>query len=466
MLKRVLLIIFILCINNIRGIATERIIKLNLDKCIKLGLNRNYDLKYYRIEQLMRKKLISEKWRAFLPLLAIEYGNSYLILPYQEDTRLNTLKFKISQPIYQGGRYYAEYKTAQIDYKVNSKLYRLLINNIKATIQKQYFSLIVQKEILSIQKKLVEHARIQRDFAVEENKLGMLTSIDLAEIEARFNKTQLDEIKAKNKLVEEYNKLKKILYLDWREKIVIDETIISNFTCRKLDKDLKSLIQYAYNNRKDLLNQYADLLKSIYNYKINKYYYLPSILLNFEYTLSGEKFYPFSREWSIGLQFDFIYGGSSFSSSGSYSRDINKEGRSISSTSSLSPFSDLSFIRSYIQAEADLKTAKVKLKQLYHDIAVEVESKYSTVMENWDLLNILNRREEVLKKRTEIYKVKLQLGEANRVDALKAEIEYFQARVEKVQGILNYINSVVDLELAIGADIGYLNLIKTRSNYK
>jgi len=443
-------------------LIAENKIKLNLKKSIQLGLYRNYDLKYNKIEQLMKKKIISEKWRAFLPIFSIEYGNSYNVVPVQADTRINTLKFKITQPVYQGGRYYAAYKTAQIDYKTGNKLYSLLLNNIKASIQKQYFSLIVQKEILSIQRKLVEHAKIQRDFAVEENKLGLLTSIDLAEIEAKYNSTQLDAIKAKNKLTDEYNKMKKILYMDWREKIVIDETIISNFSYKKIKQNLDSLILYAYNQRKDLLKQYADLLKANYNYKINKYYYLPEVSLNFEYTLSGEKFYPFTRQWNIGLQFNFMYEGISASENATYSKDINKNGKSVSSSSTVSPFSDLTYIRSYIQAEANLKTLKVKLRQLYHDIAMDVEAKYSMANEKWELLNILSAREKVLKKRDAVYKVKLQLGEAKRVDALKAEIEYYQAQVEKIQGILGYIDSIVDLEMAMGADIGYLNLINSR----
>ncbi len=443
-------------------LLAENEIELNLEKSVQLGLYRNYDLKYNKIEQLLKKKIISEKWRAFLPVFSVEYGNSYNVVPSQDDTRMNTLKFKITQPVYQGGRYYAAYKMAQIDYKTGSKLYSLLLNNIKASIQKQYFSLIVQKEILSIQRKLVEHAKIQRDFAKEENKLGMLTSIDLAEIEAKYNSTQLDEIKAKNKLTDEYNKMKKILYMDWREKIVIDETIISNFSYKKITRSLDSLILYAYNQRKDLLKQYADLLKANYNYKINKYYYLPEISLNFEYTLSGEKFYPFTRQWNIGLQFNFMYEGISASENATYSKDISKNGRAVSSSSTVSPFADLTYIRSYIQAEANLKTLKIKLKQMYQDIAMDVSAKYSIANEKWELLNILSGREKVLQKRDAIYKVKLQLGEAKRVDALKAEIEYYQAQVEKVQGILGYIDSIVDLELAIGADIGYLNLINSR----
>ncbi len=437
-------------------------IKLDLKKSIQLGLYRNYDLKYNRIEQLMKKKIISEKWRAFLPLFSIEFGNSYDIIPYENDTRMNTLKFKITQPIYQGGRYYADYKVAQIDYKVGVKLHSLLVNNIKAAIQKQFFSLIVQKEILSIQKRLVEHAEIQKNFAIEENKLGMLTSIDLAEIEAKYNTTLLDEIKAKNKLTEEYNQMKKILYIDWRDKIKVDETIISNFSYKKINVSLNTLIQYAYNHRKDLLKEYAELLKANYNYKLNKYYYLPAISLNCEYTLSGEKFYPFNREWNVGIKFDFMYSGITASENGNYSKDISKDGNAISSSSTISPFSDLSYIRKYIQAEVNLKSLKVRFQQMYQDVAMDVEEKYSIVNEKWKLLNILIKREEVLQKRDTIYKVKLQLGEAKRVDALKAEIEYYQAQVEKMQGILGYINSIVNLELAIGADIGYLNLIHSR----
>ncbi|MBU1078445.1 MAG: TolC family protein [Spirochaetes bacterium] len=437
-------------------------IKIDLSSALNIGIKNNYDLKYNRIEQLLSKKIITENWRRFLPTLGIDYGNAFNVTPYEEDTRTHSIKFKVQQPLYQGGRYYASYKIAQMNSKIKRTTYNILLNNLKAVIQKQYFSVIIQKEIKNIQQKLVEQADIQTGFAKAENNLGMLTSIDLAEIEAYQKTAQLDHVRSKNSLSKEYNTLKKALYLNWQQRIMIDEDIFATLQYKELDKSISELVSYAFQNRRDLMNTYSEVIQRKYDYKSNKYYYLPAVSLNFDYTLSGEKFYPFSRSWNVGIQLDFMFKGTSLSQSGNYGQNINDGSKSLSSSHSLEPFSDLGYISRYIQAEANLKTAKVKLSQLKQDIAIEIEDRYYQVKEKWDLLNILKDREKVLKKRLDVFMLKQKLGEAKRVDVVEAEIEYYQASTQTMQGVLEYINSIVDLELSLGADIGYLQIIKMR----
>lgn len=464
-MKNITVLIIIIVI-QITGLYSQDIpfetVKLDLNKALTIGIENNYDLKYNRIEQLITKKIVKETWRQFLPVFSIDYGNSYNIAHHQQDTRMHSLKFKVSQPLYQGGRYHAAYKISELDHKVKRITFNILLNNIKASIQKQYFSVIIQKEIKKIQEKLIEQASIQERLAKEENRLGLLTTIDLAEIEAYAQNAELEDIKARNKLAEELNNLKKILYLQWRQQIAIDDKVINNFEYNRVKLKLDQLISFAYQRRRDLLNMYSQLIQKYYNYKSNKYYYLPSVSLNFDYTLSGEKFYPFNRSWNVGLQFDFLFKGTSVSQSGNYGEEINNNQKTYSSQSSVTPFADIGYVSRYIQAEATLRTVKVKLEQLKQDIGIETENNLNMVKEYWDLLMILKKREGVLRKRHTVYQLKIKLGEAKRVDVVEAEIEYYKAQAETMKGILNYINAVLDLELAIGAEIGHLNAIKIK----
>ncbi len=462
-MKRLITIILILILKNIYAQDNMlQIININLSRAVTIGVKNNYDLKYNRIEQLISKKIITESWRRFLPALSINYGNSFNVAPYEEDTRTHSIKFEIQQPIYQGGRYYASYKVARLNCKIKRVTYNILLNNLKAGIQKQYFAVLIKKEIMNIQQKLEEQAHVQVKFAQAENRLGMLTTMDFAEIEAYAKNAELDHIKSKNDLSGEYNNLKKTLYLDWHYKIMLDDNIIQAFEYYELKKNIDELISFAFLKRRDLINTYSEVRQKYYDYKSNKYYYLPAVSLNFDYTLSGEKFYPFSRSWNIGLQMDFLFKGTTLSQTGNYGQNINNESKSISSSHSVSPFADIGYISRYIQAEANLKTAKVKLDQLKQDIAIEIENKYHLAKEKWDLMGILKSREKILKKRFDVFDIKLKLGEAKRVDVVEAEIEYYMARTDTMKGILDYINSIVDLELALGADIGYLEIIKER----
>ena len=95
-----------------------KVVNLDLVNAVKMGIKNNYDLKFNRIEQLLSKRIVTESWRRFLPTLSIDYGNSFNVTPYEQDSRMHTLTFKVSQPLYQGGRYFAAYKIAQLNTKM------------------------------------------------------------------------------------------------------------------------------------------------------------------------------------------------------------------------------------------------------------------------------------------------------------------------------------------------------------
>ncbi|MBN1897742.1 MAG: TolC family protein [Spirochaetes bacterium] len=457
----IIFILLILIHHNLPAGISD-VVDLDLVSAVKLGIRNNYDLKYNRIEQLLSKRIVTENWRRFLPALSIDYGNSFNVTPYEQDSRMHTLTFKVTQPVYQGGRYFAAYRIARLNEKMKRMTYHILLNSLKAAIQKQYFTVLIQKEIIQIQNKMEEQALMQVKFAQAENNLGMLTTIDLAEIEAYAKNAQLDHVRAKNALSEEYNNLKRVLYLDWQHKVNISEDITKTFQYKELRKGIKELVSLAYIKRKDLINMCSEVMQRHYDYKSNKYYYLPAVSLNFDYSLTGEKFFPFKRSWNIGVQLDFMFKGTTVSQKGNYGESINDESKNISSSHSVSPFDDIGYVSRYIQSEANFKTSRVKLEQLKQDIAIEIENKYYLVKEKWDLLEILKEREEVLKKRFDVFDIKLKLGEAKRVDVVEAETEYYMARTETMKGILDYISAVVDLELALGTDIGYLNIINKR----
>lgn len=435
---------------------------LNIDKAIQVGIENNYELKYNKIFQIINKKTIEENFRQFLPSLSLSYANSYSVIPYQTDTRMQSVKFNLTQPLYQGGALYISYKLAKLELLLTKKNYTLLLNNIKIAIQKQYFATIIQQEIVHIQAKLVEHSQLQQKFAEAEHKLGILTAVDLADIQAYTKNSELDYIKSHNQLTKEYNNLKKLLNLDWRVDLKIDESIATNFSYTNLIKPETELIAIAFANRNEILQQYAKLEKAYYTYKKSKYYFLPNIGANFEYSLSGEHFYPFKSDWNFGLQFSFSALGSPATSSVNNAPYLSQKGESFSTSSSLSPFGDIGYIKKYIQAEAEFKSVKIKKQQLKQDIAIEVKTKYTELTETWKLLTILEQREHTLEQRQKIYALKLKLGEVKRSDALKADIEYYKAKVERVKGILQYINSVLDLENSLGLPVGSLNIIKTK----
>jgi outer membrane protein TolC len=437
-------------------------IHLGLDDAVAAGIKNSYDLRMNGVEQTLAKKALAENFRNFLPVLSIDYANSLNVVPYAPDTRLHNIKFNLSQPVYQGGRIYAAWKAGQADLKLKQAGHFVLENNIRANIQKQYFTVIIQEKIAEINQKLSDQSEIQRKLAGVENRLGTMTAVDLAEMEAYAENSRLEQIKAENLLSEEKDSLKKTLYLDWKSALVIDDDIAKNFICSPLHTGVDELVSLALSRRTELQSSRVQLVKARYNYNANKYSWLPGIALNFEYGLSGPTFFPFKPDWSLGVQFDIGLNGVSLSSAGNTGAGVNDGSSSMSSSSSLSPFSDISWQRKILQSESDLKSAEMNIDKLVQETAMDVSRLVSRLNESWRMKSILSNREAVLDKRQRIYFMKLDLGEAKRVDCMKAETEYYQARVETVKGILEYITSAVDLELACGLEIGGLDIIRKR----
>jgi outer membrane protein TolC len=283
-----------------------------------------------------------------------------------------------------------------------------------------------------------------------------LTVIDLAEIEASTANSELDRIRARNELDRAKSELKKLVYLDAKQEIDVDKQIAEKFECVEPVLDEETLTTAAFVEREEIRTGQFELMKATEAYKADRYYYLPNVSMNFEYDLQGEYFFPFERSWTAGLKCEMNFGGTGLSSSGNTGHEATSGARSDSVSSSLSPFADISIQRTVIQAEAQFNSAKIGIEKLKRDIALEVAANTRRVMEDWEMLKILRTREDVLRKRFEIYQIKLKIGEAKRSDTLKAEVEHAKAKVETVKGVLEYITASLDLETSVGRPAGSL----------
>ncbi|GEM_PF-3157035 len=442
--------------------SEESSLFLDLETSIEIGLENSYELRFNRIEQYSARKYLAESYRLFLPVLSVDYAHSDRIAKYAPDSRMQSVKMKLDQPLFRGGRYWVAVEAAKSDIVLKRMEGDLGKKNLTGIIRKKYFEVLVLGDIVRIQELLEKDAHVQVDVAHVEKDVGVMTVIDMAEIEAYAANASLDYIKAKHQRMSAENEFKKILNIDLHQTLVIDAGIMDKYECHESRMTEEDALRIALQSRVELITKRIALQKSTREFEIARLYYLPEVNLSFGYDFQKDGKYPFERSWNAALGCSFQIGGVNTSSSANMGKELTDGTGSDLVNASVSPFSDISIFRALVESEAKLKSAQVEFEKIQRDLALEVSTALQKMNEGWEMMKILKDREEILRQRYDVYQLKLKVGEAKRVDSLKAEVEYTKARTETVKGILEYINVSMDFETVLGLETGSLGLVKRK----
>lgn len=438
---------------------SNTIFHLNLEKTISLALENSYELRHNRIAQIVSEKYVSENYRLFLPILGIDFAQSGNVVPYGPDSRMETSKLRVEQPLFRGGRHWAALQSAKNEITLRRLEYTLTRLSLLSSVRKKYYEYLTLAEILRINELLEQDAMAQVEIARIEHSIGVLTVIDLAEIEAYAANSKLDKVRSKHELELCEKQLKKMAYLDPHQPISIDQGILDKVQCLQPGLSDSEAIQLAFQARPDMLAKRIEWQRASREYRTGKFHFLPELTLDFEYDFRKNSGVSFERSWNAGISCSFQLGGIGISGKGNTGLDITSDGRSKSVSGSASPFSDISLYRTLIENEGKYLAAKAAYEQTEKDLSMEISSGLLALNENWEMMGILKERESILLRRFEIYQLKLKVGEAKRADSLKAEVEYAKARTETMKGIMAYINAAMDLESALGQEPGSMGFI-------
>lgn len=440
-------------------------VRLNLENSLAIAVTNSFELRAIKAQERVRSLSVIERWRDFFPSLTLSYSQTEEARLRETDTRQYRLSAEANLVVYDGGQRSLAFDVVKLQSILARNDYRIALNRLIADVSAAYFEVLRFREAIAIHEKTLEHGRMQLAFISKELLLGEATKFDRMEIEAKVKEIELNLEKARDDYFIGLNRFKLLLKIDSRGLVEVAGDISCDFTFAPLDTiryPLDTLVDLAVRNRKEV--EQADIDSEIAHTKlrISSRHYFPTFSIGVSYSLSDDRYFPRDRGWGVNVAVSSNLWGSTATAKEGYNEDASGNSRILSGSGSLSVLDRLDYRRAIIETAVEAERAKQEKDEMRRRITLEVISGYSALLNGWTIIEIARQTLDLYDAQLGIERMKANLGDSRRYDLIKKEIERGQAALSLLDARVRYLSLSANLEIALGADIGFLNITKYR----
>ena len=459
-LKIFVFLILILTVQLWSVDSSLSILKVDLQKAEALALSNNFDITINSVKNQILVESKNEAWRAYLPQVGVNYSNNVMVAKRGPDTRSHELSLNLKQPIFDGGRASLQHKLAKLNIVLNKSEYKRMIDNVKLQVRVSFYNLIQAIEKLRIHQKSIIRTKLQLELTSKENKLGMVTKLDLIEVKSRLKEIQVEYYK----MVRDYESLK----LEFNQLLGVKRNLRIQYVARPLSeipiqvnkRSLKEVLSIAYSKRPEIFQNKINVMKARVEYNITRSLLVPTLSLTSTYGLTGPEWPPRTKGWSVGFVIDTNLFGSTASNNSTANSSNNDYTKGYGTRSSLNVMDDPGFYKRRLESLVSLESASYEAKHLKDNIYLEIKKAYDILSSNYEIQKLAGERRDLVKERLMIEAKKVQLGGLKRIDLMETEMEYLQSAAGYISAKIEYIISVHKLEITMGVAPDFLSLVQ------
>lgn len=413
---------------NFNGMSQQTARKLSLNESIKIGLENSNFLHSSKMKVLNAEAKLKESNSYMLPslkfnalytrlsdipaaVIATPFGN-FPISP----TILNnyTLKLSLQQPIFTGFKLSGASNLAENSALAQKEDYNKDEQDLIYNIKNSYWSVYKAKKFKEVVDENVNQVKAHLQDVTNLSNQGLATKNDVLKVEVQLSEAQLRQIDANNSV--RLNLLALVNTIGLPISTVVDVTDeIGNKV--EVIKDIDVFINKAYDNRPELKSMNYRVKAGENGVTIAQSGWWPQLYLagNYNYARPNQRVFPtkdeFKGTWDVSLNLQF---------------DIWNWGQTSSQTT---------------QAETQLEQAKDGYKIIKDNITLEVTQNYLNIIQSKEKMVVSQSSVGQAEENYRITNEKFKNGLITNSELLDAEVALLQART-------NYLQSLVDYELA------------------
>jgi outer membrane protein len=435
-MKRALLVLLLL---GSLGFAQTAPMDLTVDQAIKLALANNaaYQISQQEVRQyryrlmqnfgflpeatLQGSKILDEK------LMSIEIPPFY---PGAEPTRATlrfqknyAFSFQIVQPVFTGGKIFFNYKNAELDLRLAKEKEKNSQADTVLNVRKMFYNIQIMQELLKAHQEAFSLAESNYNNVKKSFDLGMVSRYDLLRAELAFSATRPDVLRVENVLETSILGLKLMLGLPAATEIRLQ----GELGYRQLQLELAKLLQSSLKNRSELLQVKMQKQKIDNMLKMAWAQYLPNFSLVASYSYQSDQFNFSKNNWdnyfniSLGVSFPIFTG--------------LKRSAQIGEMRVLQKIMDLN------------------VRQLNDATQLEIESKYRTISQEYENIELGQKNMESAKEGVRIAELNYHEGMITILELNSSYNELTRAKVNYLQALYNYNIAIAELEKLSGINI-------------
>ncbi len=226
-----------------------------------------------------------------------------------ERTEGNSIGVSGKLPLYTGGKNQANIKKAKIGVESASLTTQRAQEDLKLSVIKAYYNALESQKTVGVRQETVDKYQEHFTNVSQLYGAGAKARIDVIRSQVELSDAKQNLIKAENSYEVDLATLRNYLNIDRSEPL----NLTSDFNYLAFDQDMGTCLDYAYNNRKDLLIDKHKLDQQEQSIKAAKAGYLPSLNLSLGLN-ANQQFHPSSNNShgttaSVGMNWDLFDSG-------------------------------------------------------------------------------------------------------------------------------------------------------------
>ena len=413
----------------------------SLDECIQLAVKNNATLIAAKNTYNVAKSDVWTGWGRLLPSVDSRLGYSRRVfgptdyVKYDEATGeaifgitgVRTSKgysasISASQGWSLGG--YDFYSIREKNASKNSakSSYQLTRQELILLVKQAYFDVLAAKMLLDIQKESLKRAKEQLKIAETRYELGAASFSDVLKAKVQYGDVELTLISADNTL-----KLAKATLNSWMGQNVDSPIDVEeNLVMPEFDYSYENAMKEAMRKNQNVKKAQLDLRSAEAQLGMARSGFFPN------FNLSGS--YSWSHEDLDELK---------------YSRQRDYEWR-LSASISFNIFENFQRKHNLSYAKANLNSSGENFRQTKRDVALELKQAFLNVQEANEKIDLTKKKVKSAQEDLDLMQEKYNLGAANILELLDAEVSFKQAEADRVQALYDYNLAVAQFEKAIG----------------
>ena len=433
-----LLLLANLCWGQIEAVPPK---VYSLDECIQLAERNNAMLIVAKQTYNVAKSDVWTSWGRLLPSVDSRLGYSRRItgptdrITYDQATGelifgisgIETFKYysaniSASQGWSLGGYdfYSIEEKKASKNSAKNS--YQLTRQELILAVKQTYFDVLAAKMLLEIQKEALKRAAEQLRIAETKYELGAASFSDVLKAKVQYGDVELVLISADNTV-----KLAKATLNSWMGQNVDSPIDVEeNLTIPEFNYSYEDALKEAQKKNPNVKKAQFDLRSAKAQLGMARSGFFPN------FNLYG------SYSWN-NIDFDEL-------------KNIRQRDYEwfISASISFNVFENFQTKHNFSYAKANRKSAEENFHQTKRDVALELKQAFLNVQEAKEKIDLTKKKVKAAQEDLDLVQEKYNLGAANILELLDAEVSFKQAEADRVQALYDYNLAVAQFEKAMG----------------
>ncbi|TGN18027.1 TolC family protein [Leptospira idonii] len=437
---------------------------LDLKNAEDISIENSPELRLLNSQQKIKGLIVTENWRNYFPTASVTWFRNSNVIENEADSRSQRVSLNLDQVIYDGGRRKLALQAAMYDLDLSKYDLLLSINDLRFKVRNAYYGILSNLAQTELQARSIERQKEQLKFANRELSLGETTEVQVLQISNRLNEIQLQLKKTEIALNTGIEEFKILMRLPSATQLALKDRIEDGYDFSFKVIPEQDLIDLAFRSRVEFDRTKAAELQSASEFEIAKAYYIPTLSIGSYLASSGDRYEPRQREYGFNFKMSMAIGPNSIQDSSNYISRAEDTNRALTSSTTIGIYDNLQYKRKIAQSAIAAEQAKITRKQLDDIIRIEVHKALQNYNVSWQALILADENADSFEKRLKIKQRQVDIGETRRVDLAETEIFYLEAQKAKINARVQFLLSVSQLELAVGASLDSLRIINLKSS--